>query len=422
MNMHKSKFVGSNILRVKKHNMRAILLTFLHSSSISRSELAKQTNLSNTTITNLTAELLEQGIIREKSTPPTEDIQPPRSVGRPQRMLQLVPNARYVVGVHVGIGMFRVAITNLHAELICNKMMSYPVDRSAFEVLDDIANLVQETIAESNVAPQRILGVGVGASGLVNHVTGINLRAASLGWNDVPIREYLEAQLNLPVCVDNNVRAMALGEAYFGLGRGVDVLTFIYGRIGVGAGIVVNGQVFRGSGVGAGEIGHTIMLPHDGDLCRCGQHGCLETLVSEPKLLREAQLIADENKNGILAINLRNAELNPIEAVFTAARDGDQPTLSMIEKQMHYLGLSLANLVNVLNPELIILGGMFAQGSDLILPRVEATMRRLAFAGLGENVNVQPTSFGWRAGVVGAASLALKEFFYEAARDVAMSS
>ncbi|KAA3665384.1 MAG: ROK family protein [Chloroflexi bacterium] len=324
--------------------------------------------------------------------------------------------------MHVGIGMFRVAITNLHAELICNKMMSFSVDQPAFDVLDNIANLVQETIDESNVNRHRILGVGVGASGLINHVTGVNLRAASLGWHDVPIRERLEAQLNLPVCVDNNVRAMALGEAYFGLGRGVDVLAFIYGRIGVGAGIVVNGQVFRGSGVGAGEIGHTIILPNGGDLCRCGQHGCLETLVSEPILLQEAQLLADKNPNSILDIHLSDAESSPISGMFAAAREGDQPTLGMIENQMQYLGLALANLVNVLNPELIILGGMFAQGSDLILPKVEATMRQLAFAGLGENVNVQPTGFGWRAGVVGAASLALKVFFYEASRETAVSN
>ncbi len=422
MNMSNSTFAGSNILRVKKHNMRAILLTFLHSGSLSRVQLANHTSLSNTTITNLIAELIEQGIVVEKSAPATEDNQPRRGVGRPRRMLQLVPDARYVIGVHVGIGMFRVAITNLHAELICNKMTSFSVDQPAFEVLADIADLVQETIDESNVNRHRILGVGVGASGLINHVTGVNLHAASLGWHDVPIREHLEAQLNLPVCVDNNVRAMALGEAYFGLGRGVDVLAFIYGRIGVGAGIVVNGQVFRGSGVGAGEIGHTIILPNGGDLCRCGQHGCLETLVSEPVLLREAHLLADKDPNSKLAAHLSHAEVSPISAIFAAAREGDQPTLRMIEDQMQYLGLALANLVNVLNPELIILGGMFAQGSDLILPKVEATMRQLAFAGLGENVHVQPTGFGWRAGVVGAASLALKVFFYEASHEVAMSA
>jgi glucokinase-like ROK family protein len=418
--MSKSSFTGSNIFRVKKHNLRAILLTFLHHYAISRSQLAEETGLSNTTITNLTAELIAQGMIVEVDSMDTNGGQARRRVGRPRRMLQLVPDARFVVGVHIGIGMFRVAVANLHAEIVHNKMCHFPVDQPAKEVLDTIAQLVRETVDESQIDQQLVLGIGVGASGLVDHKTGVNVRAASLGWHDIPIREHLEMQLQLPIFVDNNVRAMALGEAYFGMGRGVEVLAFIYGRIGVGAGIVVNGQAFRGAGAGAGEIGHTIVLPMNGDCCRCGQNGCLETLVSEPVLLREAQLIADELPESILAANLANNDLKSIDAIFNAAEAGDQAALEMIENQMHYLGIALANLVNVLNPELIILGGMFAQGGELILPKVEATMRKLAFAGLGENVDLQPTAFGWRAGVVGAASLALKEFFYETEREQAI--
>ena len=418
--MSKSSFAGSNIYRVKKHNLRAILLTFLHNDSISRSQLAEQTGLSNTTITNLTSELIDQGIIYEIDYLDKDDREIRRRVGRPRRMLRLVPDARYVVGVHIGIGIFRVAVANLYADIIFNKMFDFSVDQAADDVLDTIARLINETIEESEIDRSLILGVGVGASGLVDHKTGVNVRAVSLGWRDVPIRDFLEMRLYLPVFVDNNVRAMALGEAYFGQGRGVEVLAFIYGRIGVGAGIVVNGQAFRGSGAGAGEIGHTIMLPVNGAPCRCGQCGCLETLVSEPILLREAKLLAEEHPESILATNLADDDLKPIDAFFRAAQNEDQATLELIENQMQYLGIALANLVNVLNPELIILGGMFAQGAELILPKVEATMRQMAFAGLGEKVRIQPTIFGWRAGVIGAASLALKEFFYEMEREQAI--
>lgn len=419
--MSKSTFAGSNIYGVKKHNLRAILLTFLHSGSISRSQLAEQTNLSHTTITNLTAELIEQGIIVETNAAKLDDEPARRRVGRPRRMLQLLPDARYVVGVHIGIGMFRVAVTDLYAGIIHNKMSDFPVNQPAYEVLDIIAQLIRETIEESQINRELILGIGLGASGLVNHNTGVNVHAANLGWHNVAIRDYLEMQLKLPVCVDNNVRAMALGEAYFGIGRDVDVLAFIYGRIGVGAGIVVDGQAFRGSGAGAGEIGHTIVVPRNGEQCRCGQYGCLETLIAEPVLLREARLLAGEFPESILATNLTDGDIKPIDALFNAARQGDVSTISMIEDRMQYLGIALANLVNILNPDLIILGGMFAQGSDLLLPKVQATVRELAFAGLGENVDVQPTGFGWRAGVIGAASMALKEFFYEASQESTVS-
>ena len=417
--MNNLSLVGSNSYSVRRHNLRAVLLTFLHRGLISRVQLAEETNLSNTTITNLIAELIDQGIIVEKEkTADPLDKQPRRGVGRPRRMLELVPDARYVVGVHIGIGMFRVAVTNLNAEIIYNKMTTFPIDQSSYDVLDAIANAISDSINHANITPGLILGVGIGASGLVNHETGVNLHAASLGWHKIPIQEILEQKLPYSVSVDNNVRAMALGEAYFGLGRGADVSVFIYGRIGVGSGIVVKGQAFRGSGAGAGEIGHTIVQPHNGDLCRCGQYGCLETLVSEPVLLREAQRLAEQQPDGTLAEHLNRTEGSPIDDVFDAARAGDKPSFEMIERQMHYLGIALANLVNVLNPELIILGGMFAQGSDLIVPKVEPMVHELAFGGLGEKVKLQTTSFGWRAGVIGAAAIALTTFFYQPAEPI----
>jgi glucokinase len=229
----------------------------------------------------------------------------------------------------------------------------------------------------------------------------------------------MEIQLDLPVCVDNNVRTMALAEAFFGDGRGVSVLAFVYGRIGVGAGIVVNGQVFRGSGAGAGEIGHTTIIPQGGETCTCGNTGCLETLLSEPVWIRHAENLAASHPDSTLAAYLElEDERSPIEMFFSAATDGDELAQQFIYRRSYYLGIALANLVNVLNPEMIILGGMFAQGSDLILPIAEAKMREAAFAGLGEKVRLEVTSFGWRAGVIGAAALALTTFFYQHAEGI----
>jgi predicted NBD/HSP70 family sugar kinase len=233
----------------------------------------------------------------------------------------------------------------------------------------------------------------------------------------------LEEALTLPVIVDNNVRAMALGEAFFGAGRGVDSLSFVYGRTGVGAGFVFGGNVFRGSNTGAGEIGHTIIIPEGGEACRCGKRGCLETLVSETVILREAKEIARRNPTGVLARHMKQAsDMHMIEQVFNAARQGDLETRQMIETRACYLGIALANLVNLLNPELILLGGMFAQGYDLILPVAAQTMRETAFAGLGEKVRVQTTSFGWRAGVIGASALALQRYFYQQAFNLPVNS
>ena len=402
---------GSNINLVKSHNIQAILLSLLQDGQMSRVELAEKLSLSNTTITNLISELINDGIILEEKV---EKPEVRRRVGRPRRMLRLVPSARYAIGVHIGVGLFRVAITNLCAEMIHNEIARFDLPKSPELVFEDIVSVIERVIKISGVERDRVIGVGVGASGLVNYEEGINVLAPRLGWEDIPIQHLMENQLNLPVCVDNNVRTMALAEAFFGDGREVGVLAFVYGRIGVGAGIVVNGQVFRGSGAGAGEIGHTTIIPQGGEACTCGNSGCLETLLSEPVWIRHANNLAAAHPDSTLAAYLERPDgRSPLENIFLAASDGDKLAQQFIEDRSCYLGIALANLINVLNPELIILGGMFAQGGEWILPIAEAKMREAAFAGLGEKVRLQATSFGWRAGVIGAAALALTSFFYQ---------
>jgi predicted NBD/HSP70 family sugar kinase/biotin operon repressor len=361
--MNAKTFLGSNINLVKAHNLQAILLSLLHDERVSRVELAEKTSLSTTTITNLTGELLDRGIIIEL---PNEHQGARRKVGRPRTILQLVPSARYAVGVHIGVGLYRVAVTNLHAEIICNNIAHYDLDTPPEDVINEIATLIETTINQSKVDRKRILGVGVGASGLVDHKSGMNVVAPRLDWHNVPIREILEDELEIPVCVENNVRTMA-----------------------------------------------TTMIPEGGEKCKCGNRGCLETLVSETVLIRKANELAANFPDSILSNHLKHPNSRkPIECIFDAAREGDQATRDLIQDRAYYLGIALANLVNILNPEQIILGGMFAQGHDLILPVAEDTMKQQAFAKLGEKVHLQTTSFGWRAGVIGAASLALTSFFY----------
>jgi glucokinase-like ROK family protein len=411
--MSPQKHSGSNLIWVKAHNLQAILMGLLVEGQISRAGLAKRTSLSSAAVTNLANELIDEGIIAEVK-PTASDMEEKRVVGRPQRMLQLIPRARYAIGVHIGIGLFRVAITDLYAEIIDNHIVGFDQETPALDVLEQIASEIESLIAETAIDPERILGVGVGASGLVHYAKGLNVLAPRLGWQNIHLREILEKRLGLPVQIDNNVRAMAIGEAFFGAGQGLNVLAFVYGRTGVGAGFVVNGQVFRGSGAGAGEIGHTIMIPENGQLCRCGQKGCLETLVTEPVIVRRAMELVEEYPASILAQKLALDDgSETIESIFAAVREGDETAKEMLEEQIQYLGIALANLVNVLNPEKIILGGVFAQGDDLIRPIASRVMRETAFGGLGDNVIIESTNFGWRAGVVGAAALALMEFFYQ---------
>lgn len=417
---------GRSVGNIKSHNLRAILLTLLGGGAQSRVRLAQATGLSTTTITNLVNDLMLQGIVAETELDATDSPDVPgRPSGRPATPIDLVPGSRCALGIHFGVDTLRAGMADLLGNLSSCRLIQHPVDMPAMAVLDQAVELARGVLDTEHVVPESLVGIGVGASGLVDPDTGVNVLAPNLGWRDVPLAAVFRERLGLPVLVDNNVRAMALAESMFGLGRGVNTLAFVYGRVGLGAGFVVGGQIYRGTRAGAGEIGHTTVIPEGGAACRCGNTGCLETLVSETVIVREASALAAKHPDSILAAHMKDALATgqrngaashdgaAIEGVFAAARAGDDGALAVIGGCAKHMGTALANLVNLINPEMIVLGGLFASGKDLMLPIIEDTMHRRSFAGLGRAVTLRVSEFGPNVGVVGAAALALDAFFYK---------
>lgn len=408
---------GRSITDVKEHNLHAILSALLRCGPTSRVDMARLTGLSSTTITNLVTLLIEQGIVeeagKELANPDARAERPSEGragAGRPPTLIRIVPQARYAVGIHIGVDTVHVGVTDLFGCLLAYRVEQQPPDVSPEQLLHMAAGMVDSCLEASGARRECLVGIGVGASGLTDPHTGVNVLAPSLGWRNVHVRDILAGITGLPVMVDNNVRAMALAESMFGAGRGVNMLAFVYSRVGVGAGFVIGGEPYRGTQYGAGEIGHTTVVPAGGAPCRCGNTGCLETLVSEGEIVRLAGVLAARSPDSTLARSL--ASERSIDAVFDAARAGDRDARTLLDERAFHLGTTLANLINVMNPDMIILGGVFAAGADLMLPRIEETMRRRSFAGLGERVALSVTSFGRKVGVIGAAALALDAFFY----------
>jgi predicted NBD/HSP70 family sugar kinase len=391
---------------IKSENQRTLLLTLLRHQPISRIRLSRRTGISSTTVTNLTAPLVQAGIVSEVGP---DLLAITAGAGRPPLALALVPDSRYALGIHIGVRKSQIALGTLEAQLIDQCVVAHHQGESPQQVLERLAQAARQLAAENGLALDsgRIIGVGVGASGLVDNEHGINIWAPSLNWHDVPIARNLST-LGLQVVVENNVRSMALAESLFGGGQGRRVLAFVYARMGVGAGLVIDGHIYRGSRHAAGEIGHWTLLPKDGEICRCGNRGCLETLISEAVLVAEGGRLAPE----ILT------DADPLEALFTAARSGHQSLQKMLSERAEYLGIALANLVNVINPEVILLGGLLYQGYDLFQPVVEATMRQRSFKGIGLQEEMRPATFGMDAGAVGAVTLALDTFFYSGSPDL----
>lgn len=382
--------LGTTSSDIKSHNLSAILLTLLHNKNISRVHLADILGVSTATISNLVSDLTQKGHIVETGIVPSGG-----QVGRRRRALELVPDSGYAIGVHIDVGKVYVAVTDLLGTIIDRLSFEHHLDESAETVLDKVVDNIQQIIDQNPKCQKDVVGVGVAASGLVDTTQGINLVSPNLNWKNIPIKKYLAQTIAYPIIVENNVRAMAFGEALFGSAEKHNVAAFIYGRIGVGAGLVVNGQVYRGARAGAGEIGHTLLI------CKDNQKESLvplEKLISEPAILNSA---FERTRIHYTFVDL-----------LETARAGDQVLLDLLDERAFYLGIALANMVNIFNPELIVLGGIFREAQDLIFEKVQETLKQNAFANLGEQVELRVTQFANEAGMIGSAALALDAFFY----------
>jgi glucokinase len=263
-----------------------------------------------------------------------------------------------------------------------------------------LASLAQ-ACEEAGVEASALRGLGIATPGWVDTERGIVPAAPQLvGWRDVPLVAMLQESLGLTVRLENDANAAALGENVFWAGRGTRHMLYITVSTGVGAGIIADGRLYGGAKGSAGEIGHTIVDP-DGPPCGCGNKGCLESLSSGTAIARRAAQAVDRGDSAALAaIKEREGRLGA-RLVADAARAGDAASIAIYEEAGYFLGIALANAVNLLSPEAIVLGGGVMQAKDLFLPRAEETMRDLALDEPLKYMRLTEAELGDRAGVMG---------------------
>ncbi|MCH7484308.1 MAG: ROK family protein [Chloroflexi bacterium] len=260
---------------------------------------------------------------------------------------------------------------------------------------------LDQACSEAGVEAGGLRGLGVATPGWVDTERGVVPAAPQLiGWRDVPLVEMLQERLGITALLENDANAAALGENAFGAGRGTRHMLYITVSTGVGAGIIADGRLYGGAKGSAGEIGHTIVDP-SGPRCGCGNNGCLESLSSGTAIARRAAEAADRGDSAVLAgIREREGRLGA-RLVADAARQGDAASIAIYEEAGRFLGIALANAVNLLSPEAIILGGGVMQAKDLFLPRAEETMRDLALDEPLKYMRLAEAELGDRAGVMG---------------------
>lgn len=274
-------------------------------------------------------------------------------------------------------------------------------------VIARIADSIRAACANANVAPEQTLGVGISSPGPAKPKLGIVTDAPNLpGWHNIHITKLVSDAVGLPTLLENDANAAAYGECLFGAAKGFKHVVYVTLGTGIGGGLIIDGKIYEGASGAAGEVGHLIVLP-DGPVCNCGNRGCVEALSAGPAIARDAAALIAGGKAPKLA-DLAAGRILTAEIVLEAARQGDDEAREILHRAGYYLGLGLTGLLNVFDPQALILGGGLVNLGDFYLGPAVETARRGAFPQIIADVLITTAKLGNRAGALGAAALVIK--------------
>jgi predicted NBD/HSP70 family sugar kinase len=370
-----------NLGLLRDHNRALVINILRETGPMSRTQLSLLTGLAPSTLTRLIKDLLQEGVVQEIGKSQSNG-------GRCPVLVAFNPSYAFAIGIKVERQMILAAKVDLAGKIQDKVSVSLSTPPHPCDVMDQV-----EKVARS-LGTERTLGIGLAISGFVDAKRGIDLYSPILGWRDVPLSEPLSKRLDLPVWVENDVNALTLAERWYGAGRQFKNFLCITVGEGIGAGIVIDGELYRGAFGGAGEVGHITVDP-DGPRCRCGERGCLEVFASDLFLHAEAERLG----------------FSSIEELAQAARNGDKEAAETFRRMGRALGIGVKNVVNLLNPEAIVLGGERMFDSDLFMSTFEEEVRHHAFPKEAEELRIVSAELGPDGFLVGAATLAIREFF-----------
>ena len=312
-----------------------------------------------------------------------------------------------VLGIDIGGTKTMVAVADDCGEIVSQARIHTPREQGPDAVLSEIEFAGKLLLQEAELGREEVKAIGIGCGGPLDRRRGIILTAPNLpGWDDLPLAEYFEKSFGAPAYLDNDVNLAALGEARRGAGKGVDDLAYFNIGTGIGGGIIIGGKLYRGCG-NAGEFGHQIIEPK-GPTCLCGKRGCLESLASGTSIARRAKEYLAVHWDSLIVRMAGTVDKVTAESVAQAAREGDELAQRIWRETGEYLGLGVANVVNILNPRRVVLGGGVIEAGDLILDPVRQTVRERAMTQLAEDVQIVPGALSDQAGIIGAICLAIE--------------
>ncbi|KPK51098.1 MAG: hypothetical protein AMJ63_13220 [Myxococcales bacterium SG8_38_1] len=379
---------------MRAQHSRLILNLLWRQREISRAELARRTSLSRSTVSAIVTDLLGTGLVEETRAGVS-------SGGRRPIMLEFQDQASFIVGIELGATHLSCVLTDLRCTIKASWSAPAPVRDAPELALAKMTMGVRSVMEAGGVKPSQIIAIGVAVPSPVDEAhPGELLPLVVPTWQGYNIATHLEDNFKRPVFVDNDANLGALAELWWGAGSSSGDLAYIKVATGVGAGFIINGRIFRGSGGIAGEIGHTSIDPN-GPQCVCGLKGCLTTFIGTPALLERA-------KNELRAAGLDRRPPASIDELVNAALDGDPMSVELIQYAGDRLGIGIANMLNLLNPKTVVLGGGITRASELLLDAVRRTIHGLSLPASISHADIRTTGLSEWGIAVGAATLVLQ--------------
>ncbi|MGC4847006.1 ROK family protein [Micromonospora sp. DT15] len=384
---------------VRLRNRSALLTKLFLDGLLTRQDLVRSTGLSQPAVSNVVADMIDEGLVAEAGAAESDG-------GRPSMLLRIAPRFAFVIGVDVGETRVRVELFDFAMTLLAS--IEYPLDPARTEpdlVAGHVLAGIDAVTGQAGVTPGDVLGVGIGVSGVVEQGAEAVVHAQALGWDRVPLERLIGAGTDLPLHIDNGAKTLGQAEMWFGAGRGARHAVFALVGSGVGASVVTNGATYRGASSSAGEWGHTTLV-YGGRVCRCGARGCLEAYVGAEAIIdryreaRRGRQVPGEDEESQIAALVAGAETSA-----TARR--------VLEDTAGYLGAGVANLINLFNPERVVLGGWAAMALGDLLPAVREAAGRQALRQPYEQASIELCRLGVDAVALGAATLPIARFLTE---------
>jgi len=381
--------------QTKKHNRDLVLRTIFSRQATSRAEIARTTKLTRATVSDMVANLIEEGLVEEVGYGESMG-------GKAPILLEIVADSRFLVGLNLAQDKFIGSVVNLLGEP--KKTIEFPVDGQDGEQALELVYRILDELTGNEWSP--IVGIGIGTPGLINTQEGVVVNAVNLDWEDLPLGYLLERRYDLPITILNDSQATAIGEFVHGGDHNPEEnLVVVTVRYGIGAGILINGQLFQGDGGGAGEIGH-VVVEENGLLCRCGKTGCLETVASSRAVLQRVKMLAPGYRHSKLTANLQNLSL---EVIYSAYIENDPLAQRVVTEAGKALGVSIANLISVLNIKKIVLTGDMNLFGEPWLQTIRGAMTEAALTRIAQDTQIELGQLGIRGCILGASAFMLLE-------------